>query len=37
MFKKVKRQVKKNAGGRTPSARIPEQILPMNEADRKEF
>ena len=37
IFKKVKRQVKKNAGGRTPSARIAEQIIPMNEADLKEF
>ena len=37
MFKKVKRQVKKNAGGRAPSARIAEQIIPMNEADLKEF
>ena len=35
--KKVKGQVKKNAGGRTPSAQTAEQLIPMDEADLKEF
>jgi len=37
LFKKVKRQVKKNAGGRNLPAQSAGQIIPMNEADLKEF